>query len=191
MLEVIDLRKGYAIRSGRPHEMSVSAIAVAPLGSTYASGSRDGRILLWRPGRRRGPQLLTADHAGSVSGLAFTPDGTLLVSAEGPRYKRQFGGIEAELGSSEGRVRVWDARSGDLLHTFDGHTADVHALSIVLGGRQAVTVCKDDSLHRFDLVSLEPLGPLPGLGSPMDAAPLRKWASRRAPVPETGRADVR
>ena len=58
-------------------------------------------------GRRTSGRLLhtLTGHTGGVWAVAWSPDGTRLVS-----------------GGDDGTVRVWEAESGRPLHTLTGHT---------------------------------------------------------------------
>ncbi|WP_396446937.1 protein kinase [Actinomadura sp.] len=159
----------------------VSAVALSPCRRFAASGGTDGAVLLWdvRSGR-----LLhrLGGHAGRVDSLAFTPDGSLLVSAtEGGavRLWDTAGGHcvrtlqeEQHLGRSLGgavaataggrivrwepttmRLRVWDAANGVLVRTTTIPRARV-ALSA--GGRVALAAAGTE-LRVWDAVAGRPL----------------------------------
>jgi WD40 repeat protein/serine/threonine protein kinase/two-component SAPR family response regulator len=76
------------------HTGAVNSVAVSPDGTTLASGSQDGTIMLWDV--ETGPAIGTAHgritgHADAVNGVAFSPDGSILAS-----------------GSRDGTVILWD-----------------------------------------------------------------------------------
>lgn len=96
---VWDVDRGIAEATLEGHEKSVRSMAFSPDGSVIATGGQDGVVKLWR--LPTGLPLL-ADfkaHSKSVVGLAFSPDGELLAT----------GGI------FDPEVKVWDARSGELV----------------------------------------------------------------------------
>ena len=52
--------------------------------------------------------VVRGGHTGTVNSVAFAPDGGVLAS-----------------GSDDRTVRLWDARTGRLLQTLEGHTGNV------------------------------------------------------------------
>lgn len=70
------------------HEKSVTSAAFRPNGEVMATGDQDGKVILWdmESGERIGNRIrvLTEEGEGSpqsVTGLAFSPDGSLLLAA--------------------------------------------------------------------------------------------------------------
>ncbi|HVK09031.1 MAG TPA: WD40 repeat domain-containing protein [Gemmataceae bacterium] len=59
------------------HTAPVRAVAYAPTGRRLASGSEDGTVRLWDPGRGEA-QVVNA--TAGVEALAYTPDGSVLVA---------------------------------------------------------------------------------------------------------------
>ena len=68
-----------------------------------------------------------------IISAAFTPDGRNVVT-----------------GSIDAAVRVWDAASGSILHTFTGQSSGVN-LTVVPGGRTVVTGGQNGSVAAWDL----------------------------------------
>ena len=89
------------------HRAMVSVVAFAADGRTLASGGADNNAVLWdvpaivNGGGTTGCDLLTFKHNGSVEGLKFSADGTLLATAD-----RE---------PTRGGVRVWRGTADDTL----------------------------------------------------------------------------
>ena len=66
--------------------------------------------------------------------VAFTPDGARIVTA-----------------GADAKARIWDARSGALLHTLEGHAKAIFALSISPDGTKVATASLDRSARLWTL----------------------------------------
>jgi WD40 repeat protein len=80
------------------------------------------------------PRHTFAGHSSAVRALAFTPDGTRLVSA-----------------SDDRTLKVWDLATGAELHTLRGHDCEVRAVAIARHGRMAVSGGIDGALAVWDI----------------------------------------
>lgn len=121
------------------HKLSVFDIAFSPDGKTLASGSQDRSVRFWDT-LTGSYKAQLSDFEGSVSGVAYSQDGKMLVSASD---RIQFWDTcnshlerDVDLGEefacsivfipnsnnvaavlSNGTVRAWDSRTGQLLFT--------------------------------------------------------------------------
>lgn len=91
-------------RTGQPsgEPMRGFAMRVAAFGpnlASFASGTEDGEVGIWNPVTRQSIGEPQPGHSQMVMGLAFSPDGSMLVSG----------------GWGDQSVRRWDARSGQAI----------------------------------------------------------------------------
>jgi WD40 repeat protein/tetratricopeptide (TPR) repeat protein len=124
----------------RIHQSEVKIVVFSPDGKRVASASADGTIRLWNPAT--GAQLLKIKRAGDA--IAFSPDSKRLASASGKRVRLwdvENGVLIATLdghldkvwsvafspdgkwvasGSRDGTIRVWNAATGNQIHTLEG-----------------------------------------------------------------------
>jgi WD40 repeat protein/DNA-binding SARP family transcriptional activator len=121
-VEVWDVPAGpNAVLSG--HDRDVAAIDVSPDGRQLATGGRDGTLQIWElPGGK-----LTATmevHQSHMTAISFSPDGTMLVSANP---------FQSTASQSPFPASIWQVGTGDL----------VRSLPIPqTGGRSCPHVCQ-------------------------------------------------
>ncbi|EMD36334.1 hypothetical protein CERSUDRAFT_95666 [Gelatoporia subvermispora B] len=97
--------------------------------------------------RPRAQLLQMSGHTGTVFAVAFAPDGTHLVS-----------------GSEDGTVRIWDAKTGDLLlDPLEGHSHAVMSVAFSPDGTLVVSGSLDKTIQVWDSETGELVtGPLTG-----------------------------
>ena len=140
------------------HTGVITSMAITADGKTLATGGEDRSIRLWDVATGRELHTLRG-HTQAVQGLSFSADNKLLVAREwalsSPRLWDVASGREylfrggrslcstAAL-SLDGKivatasghdVHLWDASSGDLLATLEGHTSEVTALTFSADGQ--------------------------------------------------------
>jgi WD40 repeat protein len=73
-------------------------------------------------------------HAGEVRAVAWSPDGKLIAS-----------------GGKDNVVRIWEAASGRLIHTFAGHTDWIRSLEFSGDGRFLVSSAEDRTVRVWNV----------------------------------------
>jgi WD40 repeat protein len=107
-----------------------------------AAGRDDLRSWEWHYLRRLcdAAQLTLTEHTHSVRGVAFSHDGRLLASCTGEWR-----------GEQPGEVLVWDAATGNRLHTLLGHEKAVYNVAFAPDGRLLASAGFDATLRLWDL----------------------------------------
>lgn len=124
-IKLWDVRTGEVKKTLSGHSKYVGHLAFSRDGATLASSSEDDTIKLWNV--RTGQLLKTLSSGGSS--IAFSPDGTSLVSAGSP-------------------IEVWNLRTGETITSFTGGTSTI-ALSP--DGKILASEGKDGTINIWQL----------------------------------------
>ncbi len=120
--------------------LAIKDIAFSPDGRMIATAGIDSKVKLWDTTRaeqillgNRPPDLIPvqslAGHTGLVQSLAFSPDGTTLAS-----------------GSTDGTIRLWDARRHTPLAILKGHTQSVQDVSFAPDAKTLASASSDQQV---------------------------------------------
>jgi WD40 repeat protein len=84
-LKTWDLRTGRERATLNGHRGEVECLAFSPDGTRIISGSRDETLRVWDS--TTGHELLSLEHTGRITDVAFTPDGGTIVGIDSGRVK--------------------------------------------------------------------------------------------------------
>lgn len=146
-VRLCDLRSGARTHLLHGHSAPVWAVQWSTgREHVLASGSRDGRALMWDVRRPGAVHALDRAHAGARGGRAEGGEGGV-AGAQRRRASAHDGGVNGLLFSPDGselltfgkddRLRLWDAESGRLLHVSYEGAANAAPRNITL----AATAC--------------------------------------------------
>jgi WD40 repeat protein/serine/threonine protein kinase len=115
----------------------VDAVAIDQAGARVAAGSWDGQARIWPIDGNQPP--LTIPYGGLyVHAVAFSPDGRYL--ATGGNDKSGF-------------VKLWDASTGELVRSFDGHGDSVLSIVFSRDGSRMLTSSYDKTARLWDVAT--------------------------------------
>ena len=156
----------WEIASGRQltivagHQDEVHSVAFSPDGRQVLTGSDDGTARLWEVAS--GQELARLSHQSEVRSVAFSPDGRLVLTGsvkEAQVWETGSARLLATLahpepilrmafspdgklvltGSIDETARIWEAVSGRLLTTLEGHQLSVISVTFSPNGSQVLT----------------------------------------------------
>ena len=128
-----DTESGAQLLSIPAHGRGLTLIDLSPDGRYVVSASCfSGLVKIWDTAD--GSELAAFNHGSIINDLAFSTDGTSVITA-----------------GSDPAVRVWDATSGALLYILEGHTAPVFTIRLSPDSDKVVTTSGDGSARVWSL----------------------------------------
>lgn len=154
------------------HDAAVLALTVSNDGAMLGTGSADGMIKVWKVDDGKCLRQFENSHRGAISCLDFSADASHVLSGSHDSTCREFGlrasrmlkefrghssyinscsyvtieggspSLLVVTSSSDGTVRVWDARSAECMHIINPTTAS----RITMGASLAMTATADESV---------------------------------------------
>jgi WD40 repeat protein len=150
-IRIWDIASGKEARWAVRAKIRPEPIALSPDGRLMATGgviarfqggAVDPPIRVWE--LASGQEVATLEgHEESTRGLAFSPDGRILISSSGTYHSE-----------NDARVRAWDVASGRELRRFEGHRGAVWAVAYTPDGRSIVSASDDGTALAWDVSDL-------------------------------------
>ncbi|XP_027366203.1 angio-associated migratory cell protein [Abrus precatorius] len=113
------------------HTDSIECVGFAPSDSWAASGGMDKKLMIW-----------DIEH--------FLPRGTC-EHEEGVTCLAWLGASYVATGCVDGKVRLWDSRSGECVKTFNGHSDAIQSLSVSANRDYLVSASLDETACVFEV----------------------------------------
>jgi WD40 repeat protein/predicted Ser/Thr protein kinase len=137
----------------RGQSKAVTCVAVSPNNQVIASGSLDGTVMLWNA-TTVAPIATLSAHAFPVRAVAFSPDGTRLLSASGQTEEDGWP-------FQPGDAKVWDVHTHREVGRLAGITNVVRSVAFSPSGTIAA-LAAPYAAELWDVVKGRPLGMLAG-----------------------------
>lgn len=113
------------------HGSSVEAVAMSHTSNWIASGSTDGKLIVWDMQTQQ--KRIDAKVDGAITSLSWHPEQPLIYAA-----------------SADGHARVWDARNGEVVHVYTGHSDMILSMKISRDGKWILTGSDDTSARLYE-----------------------------------------
>jgi WD40 repeat protein len=195
------------------HKGGVVGVAFSPDAKHLATLGQDGTVKIWDA--VSGKELLTTPSMqGQLHGLAFSPDGSRLVTArdrtavvwEAASLKELMSlsghsdGVTSVVFSPDGKhlatasfdtkAKIWDAASGKQIRTLSGHDRGLTAVTFSPDGKRLATASDDGSAIVWETASGKQLLRLAGHTGGVTALTFSPGGERLATASEDGTVKV-
>jgi RNA polymerase sigma factor (sigma-70 family) len=134
-VRVFDLQAGRPIWSHMGRGEQACALAFAPDGATLARAGWK-TVKLW-DGKTGEPVRTLTPTKGTIFAIAFTPDGRTLIGGGNIPTK--------DVNHQAGLITLWNLKTGQIIHTLEGHTGGVHAVTVTHDGKMMASGGDGDS----------------------------------------------
>jgi WD40 repeat protein/serine/threonine protein kinase len=175
-VKIWDMTTGKEVRTVRGSRSSIRSVAVSSDGKHVAGGCADSAVIVWDASTGEMIQTFRG-HTAGVTGLAFLPDGSRIVSgsydhtvklwnmasrqefklASNPMSNLALTGDGKRIvcgtyvpGPNNPVVRAWDAATGKLLLTLNGHTKMIQSVAVSGDGGRIVSGDLDGVIKVWD-----------------------------------------
>jgi eukaryotic-like serine/threonine-protein kinase len=138
-----DARTGTLLATFEGHRDDLTAVSLRPDGTQILTASADGTAKLWDT-TSRDVSIVLDDNAAKPARGALSDDGARLVTTA----------------EHDPQAKLWDARSGALLASLDGHRGEVTSVRFDAASTRVVTASADHSARLWDAKTGELLGSL-------------------------------
>lgn len=146
------------IKELKGHRGYVNSVAFAKDSRRFATASDDETAKIWSTDNDV-PEVTLKGHSYPVNGVAWSPDGNSVATAAGDDTRP----------TKPGQDRLWDAKSGQLIQSFELHSKASTGATFTLDGKYLLTSSVDERVNVYDLAERKPKGFFGGHSRPTKA----------------------
>ena len=154
----LDLTTGEVMPASGRHDAGVERAAFSPDGRSAITAAEDGRMIVWNVERASARETLEG-HAGQITGLAISRDGTTLYTQRPGQQGRHLGSRRRPAASAARSTLARTTQKGRAKRSApDGRILAVGQLD------GSVTLTDARTLRRISRFPVVPTGPVMGIG---------------------------
>lgn len=146
------------IAERKGHRGYVNSVAFSNDSQRFATASDDETAKIWSVDKDEAEVTLKG-HSYPVNGVAWSPDSQSVATAAGDDTRP----------TKPGQDRLWDAKSGQLLQSFDFHLKASTGAVFTLDGKYLLTSSVDERVNVYNLAEQKPKGFFGGHSRPTNA----------------------
>ena len=140
------------------HRGYVNSVSFSNDSQRFATASDDETAKIWTLGKDAADITLKG-HSYPVNGVAWSPDGNSVATAAGDDTRP----------TKPGQDRLWDAKSGQLIHSFEFHQKASTGAAFTMDGKYLLTSSVDERVNVYNLAERKPKGFFGGHSRPTNA----------------------
>ena len=144
---VWDSRGGQHFATLNGHTNGVFSVEFSPDGGMLISESYDSTIRFWKSDTGENTKTLTRGYMGSVTSVALSSNGRMLVSVSQDRDEY---GYEVHEGDSLPTIRLWDVETGEMKSCFTEKTSRTKVTSVALSSNNRMLVSVSQDRHKYE-----------------------------------------
>jgi len=148
IVRVWDIKKKQILYNWPGHDQDIYSLDWSKDGKLIVSGSGDRTVKIWNVDTRS--CVLTMMNENDPT-MPIGTDAQMKDSGVTSVAISPIDGLCVAAGSLDKIVRLWDARTGQLLERFDGHTDSVYSVAFSNDGKSIVSGSLDKTLKIWDI----------------------------------------
>ncbi len=126
------------------HSSLINAVTFSPDEKYLATASSDYTAKIWE--LSTGRELLDLrGHTGRLNDISFSNDGKYIVTASGD--------MEAGISPGEFTAKIWDMKTGNLIHDLIGHNSIVYTAKFCNDQKNVITASIDGDIKIWDVAT--------------------------------------